>query len=63
MKKHSNFKINKSAFFDGFTSFTLFPKIEKPVKKNESPWEKVWQSFLVVDNNISSIIYEQTEQN
>lgn len=61
-KRFRDFKINKSAFLDGFTSFTLFPKkIEKPAKKNENPWEKVWESFVIVYNNIGNIIYDQTK--
>ena len=58
MKKNVSFKINKSAFFDGFTSFSLFPKYEKPASTVVfNPWKKVQESFRVVlqDSLISSV--------
>ena len=49
-------------FFKGASSVTLYPPVTKvsPASLQKS-WNRVWESFSIVNNNLNGIIYGNTQ--
>ena len=50
-------------FFKGASSVTLYPLATQiPSSTVQNSWNRVWESFAVVNKNLNGIIYGQTKK-